>query len=223
MTVSLNGAKRAALVALISVSSLLLAGQAFANAAKSAPSLDAPPTDEITAEIVTINGSGCPAGTAKAAVSSDKTSFRIRYADYVAQTGPGNATEFRKNCQINLLVHIPQGFTFAIAKAEYRGSAGLKAGSSAVQHAYYYWAGTSTTHEASKTFDGPYYGSWNNIDVTPVAELVYAPCGETRNLNINTDLKVTAGTSAPGATNWISMSSASGSVDTIYHVDWKHC
>jgi hypothetical protein len=53
--------------------------------------------------------------------------------------------------------------------------------------------------------------------------LVYAPCGENRNLNINTDLKVTAGTSNPAATNWISMSSTTGSVDTIYHVDWKHC
>jgi hypothetical protein len=223
MTVGLNGTRRTLLVALISVSSVLVAGLAFAGSA-SASQLSAPPTDEITAEVVTVNGSGCPAGTAKVSVNSDKTAFRIRYSDYVAGVGPSSGTtDFRKNCQINLLVHIPQGFTFAIAKAEYRGNAGLRSGASAQQRAFYYWAGSSDTGYTEQTFNGPYYGTWNNIDVTPVAELVYAPCGEYRNLNINTDLKVNAGTSSPNSNSWISMSSATGSVDTIYHIDWKKC
>jgi hypothetical protein len=46
------------------------------------------------------------------------TGFRITYSDFIARAGGGvAATEFRKNCQVNLLVYIPGGFTFAVARA----------------------------------------------------------------------------------------------------------
>jgi hypothetical protein len=222
MTESLIGARRTVLVALISVASLLFAGQA--SQARVAD-LGASSPDKITFDVKTVMGSGCEPGTDRVTVSSDKTSLRVSFKDFVAEVGPSaDATDFRKNCQINLLVHIPQGFTFAIARAEYNGRVNLAAGATAVHHAYYYWQGESeTAHSAGKRFTGPINSTWNNIDVTPVAELVYAPCGESRNLNINTDLRVNAGTSSPYATSAISMRHLEGDVDTIYHVDWKTC
>ncbi|MEU0276668.1 DUF4360 domain-containing protein, partial [Streptomyces sp. NPDC006307] len=94
------------------------------------------PPDKIVIEVATVNGSGCPLGTAAVAVAPDNTAFTVTYSDYLAQVGVGaEPTDFRKNCQLNLVVHVPQGFTYAVASADYRGYASLAAGASAVQKA----------------------------------------------------------------------------------------
>src|SRR3954453_14078820 len=83
-----------------------------------------PPAGHITVDVVTVNGSGCPQGTATVTEKSDNTGFIVKYRDYVAEAGAGaGATDFRKNCQLSLLVHVPQGFTYAIAEADYAGNA----------------------------------------------------------------------------------------------------
>jgi len=82
----------------------------------SSASADAPPVDRVVVDTVTVNGSGCPAGTAAVAVSPDNTAFTISYSSYIAQVGVGaSPTDFRKNCNLNLFVHVPPGFTYAIA------------------------------------------------------------------------------------------------------------
>ncbi|MDI5982915.1 DUF4360 domain-containing protein, partial [Amycolatopsis magusensis] len=80
------------------------------------------PTDRIVIDIATVNGSGCPRDTAAVAVSQDNTAFTVTYSQYLAQVGGGvPATAARRNCQLNLVVHVPHGFTYAIASADYRG------------------------------------------------------------------------------------------------------
>jgi hypothetical protein len=193
-------------------------------AAPADSSVNPAPTEKITLDIKTINGSGCPAGTATASadVASDNTSFTVRYFNFTAKAGGGaSALDARKNCQINVLVHVPQGFTYAIAEAEYRGFAHIESGASALEQANYYFAGTSPTARVRHTFPGPFHGQWRATDTTDVAALVFAPCGEDRNLNINAELRADAGTSS-GAT-FIEMDSEHASVDTIYHFAWKNC
>ena len=205
------------LLAIGSMAASLLVLPVEATAAQ----LDPPPAEDVTVSVVTVNGSGCPAGTASVKMNADKTAFTVTYSDYVAEDGGAAlATEFRKNCQINVLVNIPQGFTYAIAQAEYRGYAKLSTGATAQQNAYYYIAGTSPTATVSHVINGPYSGKWSHSDVADAAALVYAPCGVQTNVNINTELRVrTTGTTL----NWISMDKAHGEVDTVYHVSWKRC
>jgi len=106
-------------MALGSVVASLFAPAAFAP---SAFPTTPPPPDRIVIDVVTVNGSGCPAGTAAVAVAEDNTAFTVTYSDYLAQVGVGaKPTDFRKNCQLSLRVHVPQGFTYAIAQADYRG------------------------------------------------------------------------------------------------------
>jgi Domain of unknown function (DUF4360) len=183
---------------------------------------EATPPQGITFSVVTVNGSGCPAGTARVHTAADGTSFTVAYSDFVAEAGgsAGN-TEFRKNCQINLQVNIPQGFTYAIAEAEYRGHARLQSGATAEQNAYYYFTGSSPTAETNYVLNGPYNGRWKNADRAEVAALIYSPCGVRTNLNINTDLRVRAGTT--GSRDWISMDRTHGDVENIYHLSWKQC
>lgn len=195
-----------------------------APAASAAASDSPPPPDRIVIDVLTVNGSGCAAGTAAVASASDNTAFTVTYSDYLARAG-GNSdpTDFRKNCQINLRVHVPQGFTYAIAGADYRGFAHLQSGATGMEQASYYHQGLSDTASVSHTINGSFSDNWQFSDRTDVAELVYKPCGEDRNFNINTELRVYRGSSDPSKTSFMAFDSADGSVKTTYHFAWKKC
>ncbi|EMF01561.1 DUF4360 domain-containing protein [Streptomyces mobaraensis NBRC 13819 = DSM 40847] len=209
--------------ALIGTAAVALAATAFSPQAAAAEG--APPPGRIQIDVVSVNGSGCPAGTAAVAVAGDNTAFTVSYSNYLAQVGVGSKpTDFRKNCQLGLNVHVPQGYTYAIAKADYRGFAHLQSGATGLEKASYYFQGMQQTTSTSHRFSGPFSDDWQTTDVTDVDALVYAPCGTQRILNVNTELRVSAGTSDPGSTtSFMAMDSADGSVNTLYHFEWKQC
>jgi uncharacterized protein DUF4360 len=204
---------------------LALFASTTASQPTSAPVFVDPPTDRMVIEVATVNGSGCPEGTAAVAVSEDNEAFTVTYSDYLAQVGVGaSPTDFRKNCQLNLAVHVPQGFTYAVASVDYRGYANLADGATAMQQAQYYFQGQAETDEATHDFAGAYDDNWEVTDETDLEALVWAPCGEVRNFNINTELRVDAGTSDPAATtSFVTMDSTDGEIDTTYHFAWKEC
>jgi hypothetical protein len=178
----------------------------------------------ITVDVVTVNGSGCPAGTASVAPSTDGRSFRVSFSDFLAQSGPGaKPTDFRQNCQLSLRVNNAEGLSYGISKITYRGFASLTAGAQGVQRASYYFAGLSQTTRRTHTFSGPFSDDWETSDSSPNGEIVYAPCGENRNLNINSELRVERGTSDAQAFNFMSMDSTEGRVSATYELAWKSC
>jgi hypothetical protein len=210
MIKSLVGARHAVLAVFCTVLAL----------SPSTPARAAVPDGNITLEVIAVNGSGCAPGTATAIAHSDKTGFRIRYYDFVAEAGgTADPTDRRKNCQVGVLVTVPAGWTFAIAEAEYRGRARLQAGATGLQRTNYYWQGSSANNSSEETFTGPLNGYWDTSDVAPV--LVYTPCGEQRVLNINAELRVDAGNAA--ARSSMSMRSSDGDVDTLFNVNWQRC
>ncbi|MEU2718508.1 DUF4360 domain-containing protein [Streptomyces sp. NPDC007205] len=174
---------------------------------------------------MTVNGSGCPAGTASVDPAPDRTAFTVTYSDYLAQVGVGaGPTDFRKNCQIMVRVNAPQGFTYGIAKADYRGYASLASGAWARERANYYFQGQSQTASIPHPFYGPMNDNWHATDATPVGSIVYAPCGASRDLAINTQLNVGAGSSNPATTtSFMTIDSTDGSLNTIYHLSWNQC
>jgi hypothetical protein len=213
MIKSLAGTRRTILGVLGTVLALSLSTPADAAVA-------AVPDGNVTLEVVAANGSGCAPGTAAVLPKADKTGFRIRYYDFVAEAGgAADPTDRRKNCQIGVLVTVPAGWTFAVAEAEYRGRARLSAGATALQRTNYYWQGSSANSSTEETFTGPLNGYWNTSDVAPV--LIYTPCAEQRVLNINTELRVDGGPS--GARSSMSMRSSEGDVDTLFNFSWVRC
>ncbi|MEU6669577.1 DUF4360 domain-containing protein [Streptomyces sp. NPDC046727] len=212
------------------VGGLLLSGAAAALLTTALPAqspssvFDNPPPDKIVIDVATVNGSGCPAGTAAVAVSPDNTAFTVTYSQYLAQAGgSSDPTAFRKNCQLNLVVHVPQGFTYAIASADYRGFASLQKGATGTQKASYYFQGSPNTVPRNHPFNGPYNDGWQATDSTDWAQLVWAPCGVLRNFNINTELRVNAGTTSPDKVSFMTMDSTDGDISTVYHLAWKEC
>lgn len=200
-----------------------IAALLLASPGAQATEFEAPP-GKVTVEVASINGSGCPAGTTAVSAASDNTAFTVTYSDYLAHRGAGSSpTDFRKNCQLNLQIHVPQGFTYAIARADYRGFAHLARGAYGQQRAGYYFQGQSPTARITHTFSGPLSNNWQASDEKEYSDLVWAPCGEVRNLNVNTELRVYQGTSDPEATNFMTMDSTDGSVSTRYQFAWKQC
>ncbi|GAB3651785.1 DUF4360 domain-containing protein [Glycomyces tarimensis] len=200
------------------LAAVMLAGPVQADA-----ELAEAPNGKITIDVATVNGSGCPQGTATVAVNKDNTAFTVTYSRFLVQAGGhSDATDIRKNCQINLAVHIPSGFTYAIAKADYRGLGHLQQGATGMQKASYYFSGDSATIGSTHELNGPYNGDWQFTDKTSVSELVYQPCGEQRNLNINTELRVRAGDD-PSLKSFMAMDSTQGSVATVFQFAWKRC
>lgn len=178
--------------------------------------------DYVRVEVVTVNGSGCPAGTAAVATAEDRTTFTVTYSQFLAQAGGSSEpTDFRKNCQLALQLSYPQGFTVGITQADYRGFAHLLAGASGMEQGNYYFAGTSPTARKPHHFHGPLSDNWQVTDTTQWDAIVYPPCGERRIFNVNTELRVQAGSSR--GTSFMVMDSTDSNVSTRYHFSWKRC
>jgi hypothetical protein len=184
-----------------------------------------PPDDKVVVDVVSVNGSGCPAGTASVTVAPDNTAFTISYSTYLAQVGVGaKPTDMRKNCQISLNVHVPSGFTYAITEADYRGYANLAKGATALERANYYFQGQRPTAFVEHPLAGPMDDDWEFYDTADLASLSWAPCGEERFLNINTELRANGGTSdLKHTTSFIEMDSVDGNIVTEYHFSWMQC
>lgn len=192
-------------------------------AASGATSESAPPTSEITLDVLSIMGSGCPSRTARVSVSPDNTAFRVVYGDFEVQAGGGDGATERKNCQIAVQVNTPHGFTFAVGEARYRGYARLAHGATGLHRTNYYFQGQSDNLYSDHTFTGPLHNGWQTVDRTAIADLVWAPCGKQEVLNINTELRVQAGTVHPRTSSSLSMRTTDASVNTLLQLAWKRC
>ncbi|MEU8241076.1 DUF4360 domain-containing protein [Actinoplanes missouriensis] len=208
---------------LVAGTTLLAALAATAVPAAAAP---APlPIDKMVIDVVAANGSGCPLGTADVTVSPDNKAFTVTYSEFTAQVGVGaRPLDFRKNCQLALNVDVPQGFTYAIARTDYRGFVRLEKGASATQSSFYYFQGDLQTHKTRHDFTGPADGDWQRTDTIGISSVSFLPCGERRFLNVNTELRVNAGWSdRKKTTSFLTMDSTDGNLDTVYHVAWRKC
>ena len=220
MAVKLVWERRALAAALGTLLALPLSVPVAAGATAEQPATAAAPSGNITVEVVANNGSGCAPGTASVYATANRTGFRVRYSDFVAEAGGSSATiDRRKNCQMSILVTVPAGWTFAIASVDYRGRARLQSGASGLHRTNYYWQGSSHSVTSEQEYAGPFNGFWSTQDVAPV--LSYSECGAQRILNVNTELRVDAGTSTSRSS--MSMRSTEGDVDTLFNIQWGQC
>ncbi|MEU1554212.1 DUF4360 domain-containing protein [Streptomyces scabiei] len=179
------------------------------------------PAEGAQVVIKTINGSGCPAGTAGATVSPDNSTLTVTYDAFTAQAG-GNAApaDARKNCQLVLDVKAPASSTYALFGLDHRGNASLPAGATATIKSAYYFQGTTDDVFQSHPLTGPYQDDWAVSDSVPDDRLVWAPCGSQRYLNVNTSLQVSAGSGNRASVVTMGSTDVPGA---SYRLVWKRC
>ncbi|RKT54304.1 DUF4360 domain-containing protein [Saccharothrix australiensis] len=179
----------------------------------------APPT---RVEVVTVNGSGCPAGTAN--VSTGTTSFEVDYRAFYAQAGGGaDAVDSRRNCQLGVRVSLPPGYTYGLSRMTYDGFTHLEAGARALHRVDFHFQGSSSGKTLEFPYSGPMNDEWRSTYRPTPGEVVYSPCGDDRNLNINAELRVDLGTSDRAKRSLILAESSRGTVRAKYDLVTKRC
>ena len=179
-----------------------------------------PGQPHFTVSLLSANGSGCPPGSAAVSQASD-TTFTVTYSTYIASAGNGaNPLDFRKNCQLNVSVGVPSGWTFGISEVDYRGYAHLGKGAHGTLVASYYYAGLPATYRQQH----PIYGAMDNdYEFTDRAvTMAYSPCQTSVGLNVNTEVRVYRG-SDPSYANEITIDSTDFGTATIYHLGFHRC
>ena len=181
--------------------SLLVAPLTASTSSKAAP---IPPNTSF--RLASLNGSGCPADEQSDPVVTrvGEASLRIKFDGMDASVGPyTDPVDFRKNCLASIEVSVPDGYAFTISGAAYAGDAKLEAGLTGTQRASYYIQGESDTTVRTHPFTGPYSADWDTLDSFTVEDAVWSPCGGQRNINVNTELRITG--SKPKTTNSMSL------------------
>jgi hypothetical protein len=167
------------------------------------------PMASVAVEVAAINGSGCPAGTATTSFSPNTGALSVNYDEFFVWKGDGSeVTDYRRNCQLSLQVKAPKGWTYTLSGAENRGYAYLVEGVNAVQATSYYFQAGSSTVTSKHPISSPYRGYWKTVDTAAnLDDLGFAPCDAQRNVNVNTEIRVSGGTLDAFRTSFVTMES----------------
>lgn len=178
---------------------------------------DGPDPSQVYVRSVTYGGSGCPQGTVGSSFSADRKTFTLIFDSFVASIGHGvpNA-ESRKTCQLNVILQIPQGFSYSVNTTDYRGFVQLDAGVTAVQKSIYYFSGEISQASAASTFNGPLAKDYLARDTLGLVS--WSPCGSALPLNINTQVRLSG-----GRTGQITTDSVDNKVKHILGFQWRRC
>lgn len=172
---------------------------------------------------VNYGGTGCPGGTVSTTISPDLDSFTLVFDQFVAQMGYGvSASESRKFCQVNVALRFPQGWSYSIIDATYRGYASLDRGITGIQKSSYYFTGHPETYTFQSTFRGPFDGDYQRTDRLAASALVWSPCGEQAPLNIKAEVRMTPFRGF-GPSSMMTVDSVDGKVKQIYGLQWQRC
>ncbi|HEX8348260.1 MAG TPA: DUF4360 domain-containing protein [Actinoplanes sp.] len=186
-------------------------------AAPAAAQVAAP--DDVRVQVVTVNGSGCPAGAGTAVLSADREFVTVTSPAYFAQAGgTARPIDFRRNCQFSVQVTRPAGWTFAVSEVQSSGYAFLAAGATGVSRVSFYFQGFTPTTARTNTFEGPWADAWRTTDTIEPAARTFLPCGAQRNLNVNTELRVLRDAANPSVSSFMVRGEQTG-----LRLTWREC
>ncbi|MFC4050178.1 DUF4360 domain-containing protein [Actinomadura syzygii] len=201
---------------------IVLAGAFGLPVLTALPAAADPIPDGVSVDVVGVNGSGCLAGTSSVVMSKDKTSFTVTYSDFVVYAGgdaPPSAS--RKNCHITVRVNGADDYSYSVLGVNHRGFARLEMEATGEERTHLYFQGGSYPEPIGRTFQGQYIFEWQSEDWVSPRAMVWKPCGEDRDLNINTELRVKAEGSGAAKTSLMSMDATNSSARYLFV--WRHC
>lgn len=167
-------------------------------------------------------GTGCPSGSASVTLSPDETELSILFDSFLVEAGGDSRKRIdRKNCSLAVPVAVPQGYSVAIIKADYRGFNAVPRGGMNRLTNEYFWAGQTRGVRTERTFYGPLNSDYTETDELIASAVVWTRCGDSFNLRINTSIMTQTNSR---------LESSLGSVDSIdisngliYHLQWRRC
>lgn len=167
-------------------------------------------------------GTGCPAGSASVTLSPDQKSLSIIFDDFFVEAGALTGRRIgRKNCNLAVPVHVPQGYSISLVDVDYRGYVSLpNRRSQARFSAEYFFAGQRGPRYV-KTFRGQMDDEYVISNQLGLNALVWSKCGADVNLRVNSSMMVRASSNHVDAL--ATVDSADFSAGIVYHVKWRRC
>jgi hypothetical protein len=165
-------------------------------------------------------GTGCPAGSAAAALSPDQKSLSILFDSYVVQAGGDTNKAFdRKTCNIGIPVHVPQGLSVSILAIDYRGYNNIPAGANSTFAVEYFFAGAKGP-TFQKVFNGPKDEDYLIQNQLTAQSLVWSACGADVILRTNSSIRVTTKQNKEAMAT---VDSEDVNAAIVYQLQWKKC
>ena len=166
-------------------------------------------------------GSGCPAGSASVTLSPDNTALSIIFDEYRVEVGGMSGRRIdRKNCNIAIPVHVPQGISVSVIQVDYRVFNALPYGAMSRFNVEYFFAG-GRGPLASKVFQGPINRDFLIHNELGVQAMVWSACGADANLRVNSSMMVQTNSRFDEAMSTVDSADISAAI--IYHLQWKRC
>lgn len=182
---------------------------------------DGPNPNQVQIQKIIYAGSGCPAGTVSELLAPDAKAFTLLFDSYVAEAGPEiPLSRSRVNCQIAVDLRFPQGWSYTLFDVDYRGYANLQSGTTGLQKTTYYFQGQRSAPSMQSLFRGPFNNDYHVKDTLGISAVAWSPCGMTRALNLNTQVRVTA---PSGRQAVMTLDSIDGELTHIYGIRWRRC
>jgi len=169
----------------------------------------------------TYGGTGCPSGSASAALSPDATSLSMLFDKYVVEAGgtTGRDTD-RKNCNIAVPVHVPQGLSVSIFKVDYRGFNSLPYGATSQFNVEYFFAGRRGP-SYQKNFYGQLTDNYTLSNTLQATSVIWSACGKDVILRVNSSMFTK--TNAQWMQSTATVDSADIDAGLVYHLAWRPC
>lgn len=181
-----------------------------------------PPSDRVTIDTLSVNGTGCRSDTTTVAVSPDKEAFTVLYSTYLAQAGASTKNkDERRKCGITVRLNVPANMTYAVSAVDYRGFAHLEAGASATLSSRYHFQGSGTPAFTEHAFASGLVDDWQVTD-TVGAGAEFGKCGKDRKIDIDTELRAQS-PRVDSPTSFITMDSTDGEISSTYHLTYRNC
>jgi hypothetical protein len=179
------------------------------------------PANQVQLGTPSYMGTGCPLGTVSAQLSPDAQALSIMFGSFQAIAGGSSGlTVDRKQCNIAIPVHVPQGFTVSIMKIDYRGYKRLPIYASGTFDVEYFFAG-QTGPAYHKSFVGAEDGNFTLSNQLVATSTVWSACGADVNLRTNTSIAVQTNSMQEQAQ--LTLDSADVTSGVVYQLSWKQC
>ena len=174
-------------------------------------------------EDVAHGGNGCPQGTVGTLLSTDKQKLSIFFDEYLADTADSRSGRVRKSCNIGVSVHVPQGFTVALLKLDYRGFVEVPKGGSANLTADYFFAGRRAGDSFRKKWGKRNRSVEQEINLSNSfygGTLIRSRCGESVIIRANTSIRAKDSNHGDA---YIQVDTIDASAAIVYQLQWKRC
>lgn len=198
---------------------LLLSTVAVFAFAATAAAQHGPGRQEVEIRDVTVNGSGCPIGTATAIVTNSTPNgpvdyFQVTFDEFIVEK-PGKA---RKFCNVLLNIKYPSGWSFTVLDVETDGYAEIQDGVTGQIKISYRYRNTNRGRSKTRKQRGYWEGEYKFND--KFAHPVYSECGKVYPLNLKTEIKLTG---SGHGDSIMTVDQQSGLLTQLYGIRWKRC